>query len=165
MLEALGWNLGQDLDAEFAEHVPIRQLNHCFLETGVFDFDTATSLVSELAKPWALKDPRFAMTLPQWYPVFGPHEPVLVWITKDRALVRQSYVRRREKTSDIGRNLALCQRWFDEWPWGKVTVDAAQIADAVSLFDLSRMQGSSHATPAPRRPVHRMNKEFESDDY
>jgi hypothetical protein len=143
-LAAIGWQLG-DADEEFAESVAVRELNDNALRTGSLDVQAARAAIARMHAPWAVKDPRFARgTLPQWLAVFAPHKPLLLWVQKDLDRVMQSYETRGESPENVRSHAANCQRYFDGWPWAKLTLHAEDIAAAVTLFDTSRSAGAAH---------------------
>lgn len=141
-LHALGWQAG-DADEEYGESVSVREINQRFLKkTRQFDHQSAAAALDRLPEPWAIKDPRFAETLSEWAPALVPYQPLLVWITKDRGLVVESYVRRGTSRSTAERRVAqreaACEERFADWPWGRMTIETAVLAAAVSLFDMTR---------------------------
>jgi hypothetical protein len=148
MLFVSGWDR-KDADEEFGESIAIRDLNVKFLDTGVFDAQAAAKSL-EGSQPWAIKDPRFVMTLSNWIAVFAglTEPPLLLWLRREIGEIAKSYVRRNETLGgDIDRivrkRLSMASALFDVWPWKKVVIDYEQIRAAVALFDVGR--GSSHA--------------------
>lgn len=136
-LAALGWNLGT-VD-KFAEHVPIRRLNHPAERSKRLDEAAAAKVLAALPQPWAIKHPTFSYTLQYWHGVLEPYRPFLLWVTKDLEYVGRSFKRRfnlNPRTAVVRHN--LCQGHFDHWPYGKLQLDADQIAAAVRLFDPDR---------------------------
>lgn len=141
-LGALGWWVpSEDL---WCELQPLRVFNDAVLRTGEFSRHEAHRIITSIPQPWALKDPRFCDVLQRWIPVFEHIKPVLLWIRKDTAAVRASHERRGEDTAYIEARLRNAQRHYDLWPWPKLTLDAASIAAAVSLFDLRRSTAPCH---------------------
>jgi hypothetical protein len=166
-LAALGWNLG-DADDEFAESVSVRAINQRLVHCGLRISDCGlaesvalltspstssqsairnpqsemASALSRLPRPWAVKDPRFAETLPRWLKAFQSYQPLLLWITKDAQQVAASYVRRgcspERAASIVAAREQACLRHFQRWPWAKLRVSAEQIRTAVRLFDVDR---------------------------
>jgi len=133
MLKELGWNVG-DADAEYAESVSVRACNR-----RPFNAPAARKALAALPQPWAVKDPRFCETLRLWRPLLEPYRPFLLWVTKDHAYVRQSFVRRfNAKPERADQRLRWCETYFAGWSWGKLRLDVDQIAAAVRLFDPGR---------------------------
>lgn len=133
-LAALGWATG-DADAAFCESVSVRAINAQYLRTGQFPLARAVAALRDLPRNWVVKDPRFAKgALPRWLPAFEPHQPLLLWLTKDLATVRDSYARRGQSAQHVGDWYSNCERYYREWPWGKLRLDAGQIATACQLF-------------------------------
>ena len=134
MLGAMGWNLG-DADEKYAESVSVRAVNM----RRPFDIMAAYDAIESLPQPWAVKDPRFCEHLPVWRPILLHYKPVLLWVTKDHAYVRQSFKRRfNADPARADERLRKCQQHFTGWPWGKLRLDVDQIAAAVKLFDPGR---------------------------
>ncbi|MEQ8785142.1 MAG: hypothetical protein RIC55_02550 [Pirellulaceae bacterium] len=136
-IAALGWNLG-DADEEFTESVAVRAVNQDYLRSREFDSFAAASALDRLPSPWVMKDPRFVYTLSAWLPLLVPHEPLLLWITKDTAAVEASYRRRGQDPAVVKPREQLCRQHFADWPLAKLRLDAAQIATAAALFDPNR---------------------------
>lgn len=138
MLAKLGWQVG-DVDGEFAEHRTVHQLNTKVMNGGPFDVKAAAMMLELLPRPWVVKDPKFCETLAKWTPVLEPYRPLLLWLTKDPAYVRRSFLRRfRAEAHHVDRRMKLCAAYFDSWPWSKWRLDADQVCAAVSLFDVAR---------------------------
>ena len=134
MLAAMGWNLA-DADERYAESVSCRAVNM----RNPFNAADAQKALAALPQPWAIKDPRFSEKLDKWLPVLIPYRPFLLWVTKDQAYVRQSFVRRfNARPQYADQRLRWCGTYFAGWPWGKLRLDVDQIAAAVRLFDPGR---------------------------
>lgn len=138
MLEQLGWNLG-DADDQYAESVSVRRVNMNVMGDIGANIQQAQRAVATLPQPWALKDPRFADTMPWWKPVLRPYKPLLLWVTKDHEYVRASFKRRFSlPAARADQRLESCEVIFDMWEFPKIKLDADQISAAVRLFDPDR---------------------------
>ncbi len=73
MLHAAGWEPG-DADRPYGESFSIREINRQVQKTGVFPYEKAKAVLTNLPRPWAIKDPRFVMTLHHWLPVLNQLE-------------------------------------------------------------------------------------------
>lgn len=153
MLQQLGWNL-PSADRAYAEHTGIRDLNRYALTHDTLgDHERVRSLLRGLNehKPWAVKDPRFSVTLHLWWEYFrelGADLPVLVRITKDIKTVKQSYLRRGEVVRGkpgnrwrgagqgltVDEQVALLDQSLKTWQGPVITIDYGQIAAALGLF-------------------------------
>lgn len=134
-LQALGWQLGP-ADNDYAEIPSIRRHNSSIIRGWPMATNYLAELLAGLDTPWALKDPRFAHTLDHWKPLLADYRPLLLWVTKDLAYVRESFRRRFQLDSELAdKRQRLCQLHFDAWPYAKLQLDAAQIAAAAELFD------------------------------
>lgn len=142
MLHALGWNAA-DADTAFAESRSVRALNRVAEQTGALPHERAANALEGLAKPWAVKDPRFVKTLHHWLPLFAnmDRKPVLLHVRRDRQSTLSSY-RRRRAPGDLEQRIdqlrALCQQQYERWPWQRLSVDYEMLAAAVSQFDMGR---------------------------
>ena len=126
-LEALGWNLG-DADQQYAEHVTVRLFNSS-------GYGNQTQILQSIPQPWVIKDPRFAYgCLHNWLYALAPYTPLLLWVTKDSQLVRESYARRGEDCTRLDDWLTYCKNQFERWPWAKLKLDAAEIQQAILLW-------------------------------
>ena len=146
MLHAAGWEPG-DADRPYGESLSIRDLNIQIQKTGEFPDQTAQKLLTQLPRPWAIKDPRFVMTLHHWLPVFSELErpPVLVRIVRDPRDVEASYHRRNVRgdiRAMVQQRIEMCQNQYENWPWMRMTIQYEQLGRAAALFDFDRMAGS-----------------------
>lgn len=151
MLYSIGWN-PNDADEKYGEQVSVRKLNDDTLRTEVFDIVRAENLVANLNPPWAIKDPRLVATLDHWVGVFArfDRKPILAWIRRDIAQVKESYLRREELSRGVPRSrgrsidqlFQLAEDGYDKWPWNKFVVRYEDIAGAVALWDWRRFNGS-----------------------
>lgn len=140
-IAALGWELG-DADEEFAESVSVRDVNDRLRrQDPEVSPGEMKQVLARLPRPWVVKDPRFFATLPNWLSVFAPYAPLLVWVSKSLDVVEYSYERRGENVSQetLERRYGQCEEHYRNWPWATVKLDAAAVAQAVSLYDLSKM--------------------------
>jgi hypothetical protein len=113
----------------------VRAVNERWAKSRQFDRQAAERAIKRFHRPWAIKDPRFARgCLHHWLPILAPHRPLLLWTTKDLDEVRASYRRRNESADRVDEWLAYCERQFRLWPWGKLRIDAAQVAAAARLW-------------------------------
>ncbi len=161
MLTNLGWHgsaSNEDLDTEFFELVPVRRLNIAALESGELDTEAALDLLSQLPRPWIIKDPRFVHTMNLWMPVLAKFQPLLLWLVRDTEAVRASYRRRQShpqaeptsRGSTVGGLTALSRQIFQAWPWKRLRIDFESITEAVRQFDVART--TAHA-PIPLKSV------------
>ncbi|HEX4147937.1 MAG TPA: hypothetical protein VHY20_03075, partial [Pirellulales bacterium] len=140
MLFAAGWRRG-DADEAFGESVSVRCVNQS-AKRGQIDLRQAKAALAQLPEPWALKDPRFHITLPAWLPLLAELQrpPLLVWLRRDSEQVAASYVTRGELSSEkaplvVRARYAQCRRLFELWPWARVAIDYEQLAAAAGLFE------------------------------
>lgn len=154
MLFSLGWSQGESSDAadeEYGEHRAIRQCNRCVLEHQAIPPE-AGSVLQALKSPWAIKDPRFVLTLPSWQPVFASvlgQLPMLLWIIKDLEEVKQSHAIRGEMLGDqpgshqhtVDDLWQLAVTHYENWPGPKLRVCYRQIVAAATLWLPERAPG------------------------
>jgi len=154
MLFALGWNQGESPDAadeDYGEHLKIRQCNRYVLEHKAIPPEAA-AILRTLKCPWAIKDPRFVITLSSWQPVFASaleQLPVLLWVIKDLEEVAKSHAIRGEMIGDKpgSHNHTVVELWqlamthYADWPGPKLRLCYRQIAAATSLFLPNRTPG------------------------
>jgi hypothetical protein len=114
MLMQLGYSGGL-ADEQYAEHVLIRELNEAAWRTGRLDRVRARELLRQLPSPLVIKDPRFVHTIGQWLPVFEEFRPCLLWLVRDLAELKRSYVKRGEGPLVRGRTVGS-----KGWPTGSV---------------------------------------------
>lgn len=157
MLFALGWNAGTEgmtADEEFAEHVGIRECNRYALEHGGLP-PNAMSMLEKIPAPWAVKDPRLAMTLQLWgtsIETAGEPLPSLLWIVRDLEAVRESHVRRGEfvrgGVGSHGHTIEalheLAGQQFDSWHGPKLRVEYEGLMAAARIFDPARGKVAVH---------------------
>lgn len=144
-LGALGWHLN-DADNDYCESLSTRRINRGHIrDKEQFAALRAARLIESMETPWAIKDPRFISTLDKWHEALAPHEPVLLYITKDFDRVVQSYVNRdqhgrteQQYRKIVGAKQKAGDDQYKKWPWQKMKVDAAQVCEAVSMFDVGR---------------------------
>jgi hypothetical protein len=145
MLHAAGWD-AVDADQPFAESVSVRALNQYVQQHGFLPPRRARTLLGSLPRPWAVKDPRFVMTLHHWMPHLAALDarPALVRITRDLSHVAESY-RRRGYRGDLTHMLrqreAMCLQQYERWPWGKLTIEYEKLGAAAKLFRHDRAPG------------------------
>ena len=144
MLFELGWERN-DADAAFNESVSMRALNDKLIDGEPCDADMGPAL-GALRRPFAIKDPRFVVTIAKWRPLFSRIEPppFLLYLTREASAVRSSYLARQElNTGDASvfnhtleelEGLAVAA--YVSWPFGKIRLSYEQIRSAVSLFRL-----------------------------
>jgi hypothetical protein len=150
LLGKFGWNLPH-ADHRYAEHIKIRSHNRYYLRNHKLK-SAAADVLTELKgdQPWAIKDPRFTVTLHSWIPVFIQLdiEPVLVWVKRDLDAVKQSYLRRREivrggpgnRWNGASRGYTVDEQWHliqeqvQNWPWHTFEVEYEQLAVAAEMF-------------------------------
>ncbi|MEZ6065478.1 MAG: hypothetical protein R3B90_07140 [Planctomycetaceae bacterium] len=155
MLHAAGWD-PVDADRDFAESVSIRQLNQMIQKHGLLPPRRAHALLKVLPSAWAIKDPRFVMTLNHWLPHFSMLEapPCLVRINRDPAEVVASY-RRRGVRGDlpllVEQRQSLAEQQYDRWPWSKLTIEYERLGEAAALFqpDAARRSKENLLSPRP----------------
>lgn len=135
---SIGWERN-DADEEFSESVSVREINQSMLSGR--DARSMEPCLARLRRPWALKDPRFARTLPAWMAAFEPYQPLLLWVTKDLDAVRSSALRRGETAhaADVEILHKRCAEHYAHWPWRKLQVAAEDLAAASLLCDASRL--------------------------
>lgn len=139
-----GYSLG-DADAEYAESVSIREANQEWLAQR-HDRQLPGCAAKRLAKlpsPWVLKDPRFVHTLEAWLPLLAPHDPLLLFLTREVGKLLESYERRGERPTrdglDLSQITALAERQYERWPWRKLRIDAAQVEALMALWQPGRI--------------------------
>lgn len=147
LLSLTGWNAPEVAGKHFYEHAGVVAANRYALSHGKLP-DVRPLLASlQQQQPWAIKDPRFAITLPLWQPLLVPR-PTVLWITKDLAAVKKSYVRRKEvikgkagirwrgaKRGYLVEQLAkMVADVVGKWDGPVIKIDYADIAAAVAAF-------------------------------
>jgi hypothetical protein len=146
MLFELGWRCN-DADARFCEPPGLHEINDRILRDGAADAATEAAMrgfLAGLASPFAIKDPRFVLTLGDWSPLLVARDPAptLVWIVKDLEAVKASYLARDElfdgEPGLYGRRVeqladAAASR-FAAWPGPKLRLAYEDVARAVRLF-------------------------------
>jgi hypothetical protein len=145
VLFELGWDRN-DADSQYNESVAIREINHSIL-TGEVTPPPIDYVLGQLRRPFAIKDPRFALTLPFWKDAFSKLDsaPCLVYLTRQRANVKASYSWRREfvggEPGGFGHTVdeleAAAEIAYADWPFQKVRLTYEQIRTAAWLFKLS----------------------------
>ena len=143
MLQSAGWQ-GGDADLPYGESLRIRELNQTVLRHGRLPLGKARSALRSLPQPWAIKDPRFVSTLQHWLPMFDELDkpPVLVRIVRNPEQVVASYARRNARgdlRQLVDQRMSMCQHQYDAWPWPKMTIEYERLAEAVALFDPTRV--------------------------
>jgi hypothetical protein len=155
MMFAAGWRGSAEADDDYGEHVQVRDLNRAILAGDRPDLLSAVpEIAARMGEPWAIKDPRFVVTLEHWLPAFGalPRQPAMLWLRRDPEAVGESHRRRGELVNGEpsarwrhprGRTLVplqeqqrLAQAGYEAWPWAKLAVDYERIRDACSLFQV-----------------------------
>lgn len=154
MLFELGWNPGATADAadtEYCEHIEIREFNRHALLHGSLPANAA-SVLDGLKTPWAVKDPRFILTLPLWQPLLGSRgdrSVVLLWITKELEQVKQSHELRGELHNGVAgsHGHTVDDLWefaktnYEKWPGPKLSLSYQSIAEAAQQFLPQRTSG------------------------
>jgi hypothetical protein len=160
MLFRLGWSSGESLDAadaEFAEHIAIRDHNRHILQGNAMPAEAGDTLRA-LKAPWAIKDPRFVITLGDWLPLFVAEFqrlPALLWVVKEESRLRRSYETRGEFVRGMAGShghtveelVQLATTHYDAWPGPKLRISYDDLADALALFK-SPSGPSDVGTPA-----------------
>ncbi|TWT43069.1 Glycosyl transferase family 2 [Thalassoglobus neptunius] len=145
MIQDLGWHAeGKpgDLDEEFAEHIPIRDLNTKLIRHGEFDDQVAKNILTTLPRPWVIKDPRFVHTMTAWMECFADYQPLLVWLVRDVESVKQSFRRRQRvpQAEPISRGMTIdelmrqAEAIYKAWPWRKLRIQFENIGEATQRF-------------------------------
>lgn len=146
MMFELGWRCN-DADARFCEPPGLHELNDRILDQGAVDVAMLAAMrafLDGLASPFAIKDPRFVLTLGDWSPLLAARDPppVIIWIVRTLADVKASYAARAElfdgEPGLYGRRVeqlaeAAADR-FAAWPGAKLRFAYEDIARAVRLF-------------------------------
>lgn len=145
MLFELGWR-PNGADERFCEPPGLVGLNDRLLAAGP---DAAAQgaiadFLAGLASPFAIKDPRFVLTLPAWVPALLARRPppALLWIGREVDALRASYAARDERVDGVpglyGRSVeelaAAAARQFDAWPGAKLRLAYEDLARAARLF-------------------------------
>jgi len=144
MLEEMGWNT-HGVGDPWGEPPSIRAINDQIIRMGVFEGAEAQDVLANLREPWAIKDPRFALTLDKWAGLLtsSPTCTVLLWLTRDREEVAQSYRARGEVNSQgeptafgmtVDQLLHRAWRQFSAWPGPKLQIGYEEIERAFSVF-------------------------------
>jgi hypothetical protein len=150
LLGKFGWNLPH-ADHRYAEHIKVRSHNrHCLRHRKLKGAVKDVLIELQQSKPWAIKDPRFSITLHSWTPLFSQLgiDPVLVWIKRDLDEVKKSYRKRGEivrgcpgnrwQGSDRGYTVdeqwQLIQEQVQNWPGHTFEVRYEQLAVAAEMF-------------------------------
>jgi hypothetical protein len=127
---ALGWHL-PDNDPEYNEPRAIREANRAFLRGEKVD---CQRIITDLPRPWLIKDPRFSQTLERWLPAFAEFKPMLVWLERNEAAVRASWQRRGEPLDLLGKRQKAAETAFEYWPWAKRKIDFEAVGRWVSSY-------------------------------
>jgi len=148
MLHTLGWDKG-DADKGYAESVRCRKVNMQKLRGKPFNVKlAANTLANHFNPPWAIKDPRFVLTLPNWKTFFQGREdaPLLLWIHRDIEYVERSYRDRGYKFKNeaglyshrLTQLYTLAEKYYDAWPWAKVQINFEEVMAACELFNTAK---------------------------
>ena len=141
MINRLGWALN-DADEKYAESISVRCLNELLCRGEYVSSERMDNCLSQMKRPWVIKDPRFCETLNFWAKSFENYEPLLIWITRDRESLELSYARRKEGLIIRGmtreQNLKNAAVNFQKWPWAKTKISLENLTNAVKLFDTIR---------------------------
>lgn len=141
MLVGAGYNKN-DLDAEFAESVSVRNFNDKIISKVAYNAQEQKTIIDRLQGPWVVKDPRFVFTLDKWGHVFEKNPPLLLYIQRDFEEVFDSHLRRNElPDSNAGRSrLAFKEKMaryqYSKWPWTKLKIKYEDLGRALSIFHL-----------------------------
>lgn len=171
MLFALGWNQGESPDAadeDYGEHRKIRECNRYVLEHKAIPPE-AEAVLRDLKSPWAIKDPRFVITLSSWQPVFASglgQLPVLLWSIKELEEVTRSHAIRGEMVNGkpgshdhtVEELWQLAAEHYSNWPGAKLRLSYQQIAIAASLFLPNRTPGGPDLLRKKMREVARLEQ-------
>lgn len=115
-------------------------------------FDQTVERVCKEPQPWAIKDPRFVMTLHEWVKVFEAAnvQPVLLALCRPKERLRASFRRRSEKVTRSGSRVPgaygytveqlvhLFNTQFDIYPWMKLSISYNRLIKAVGVINPSR---------------------------
>ena len=133
----LSLNLGE-IDPEYCEETNVRFVNQRHWSSGTFDSLAAHRAIRRIPQPWIIKDPRFRRSLQHWLPILQRYRPMLVYLTKDAATVKQSHIRAGWLHVYDPQDVERCNEHFRKWPFPKIRLQAEKIAEAIKLFDLKR---------------------------
>lgn len=139
-IAAMGWNIC-DPEDPWAELEAIRNINDQLRITDKFDAKQAWEVLASLPQPWVIKDPRFVQHLHAWHQVLARYKPLVVMLTKDPEVVRESYHSRNElgMLPNVNGRMDRCWEQFENWPYAKVHLQVEDIARACALLDPQRM--------------------------
>lgn len=135
LLALLGWNL-PDNDPQYNEPRRVRECNAALRSGASCDLET---VLSELPRPWVLKDPRFCETLESWLPALVPYRPRLLWLERDFERVRDSYRRRGEDPAIADRRQQFAEQHYLNWPWQKARVRFEDLAAWAAAIETQRI--------------------------
>ena len=154
MIGGLGWNMPCADDA-FAEHVQVRECNTWAIKNGGLP-DLAQQVVDDLFmhQPWVVKDPRFAVTLHLWQPLFAAagELPSVLWLTREFQQVCESYRSRGELVAfgddlvpgicwcegesgvSVEELYASCARQVARWPGPVLHFEYERVTSATAVW-------------------------------
>lgn len=145
ILHKLGWD-GGDADKMYAESIRCRKVNMLKMKGQQFNNTMATKAIEDFHKePWAIKDPRFVITLPHWQRFFRERgdNPLLLWLHRDIEYVERSYrdrgYRFKNEAGLYSKRLTqlytLAEKHYDQWPWAKLQINFEEVMAAAKMFD------------------------------
>lgn len=147
MIHELGWGKG-DADAAFAESVSCRKINMAIRSGSKVSPDKIGEALDKNPEPFAIKDPRFVLTLPHWKQYFDTYRtdsyPSLLWLYRDysdveRSYLKRGYVNRQGEATLYGKTLQelfdLAEENFSKWEGPKLQIKFSDLDKASSLFD------------------------------
>jgi hypothetical protein len=144
MLFRLGWKR-TDADTQFCESEKVRNLNRQILD-GLIDNRAILEAIEALERPFAIKEPRFALTLHNWARGFKKCRPppLLVHLTRNLDDVFASYKFRGELVNGkpgahgklVGELAQAASGQYTKWPFSKVHIAYEDLKNAVEVFSL-----------------------------
>lgn len=158
MLYAFGYNKNA-ADDQFCEDTSFRNIHGRWLSFGFADKKTGDefhktvnhdieNFINGIQRPFALKDPRFVLFADIWgqHPLVKKDNSCLLYITKDRDSVAESYISRGEVLNGIpfchGKYLSdlhdIAHDQFLKWPGMKLHISYENLKNAVALFKLGK---------------------------
>lgn len=137
----MGWHTGAVYE-QYYENLEIKKLNLEMAEGKVLrDNDRKFEILANLKQPWVIKDPRFHETLRDWLPALHPYKPLLLYLTRDMAQLRSSWLSKPSDKEWIA-NLPLlkerCDQYYWAWPWDRVSIDVSQLTEALADYDYTK---------------------------
>lgn len=136
-LGALGWITHASTDP-WEECPAVRAVNDQLLAQ---QSARPAEALASLRAPWAVKDPRFTLTLHHWHDAAS--DAVLIWLRRAPEAVRASYRRRNElvpggEPGMYGRTVADLEysaaHQYEAWPGPKLALAHEQLQEAAGLY-------------------------------